>query len=41
MPELRTRLVSIDDFMDLIETKTVQEREGTSFACFDSRALLG
>ena len=26
--------------MDLRESKTVQEREGTSFACFDSRASL-
>jgi hypothetical protein len=36
--QLKKKLVSKDDFMDFVESKTVQEREGTTFLCFDSRA---
>ena len=38
MREMRNTTGFNNDFMDLIESKTVQEREGTSFACFDSLA---
>lgn len=35
VPDLRkTHIVQTDDFMDLIESKSVQEREGTRFASF-------
>ena len=35
MPDLRkTHMVQTDEFMDLIQSKSVQEREGTRFASF-------
>lgn len=35
MPDLRkTHMVQTDEFMELIQSKSVQEREGTRFASF-------